>query len=116
MLAMYEDIESGIFQQDNASAHTCARAMQKLDELGIRTLDWPAHSPDLSPIENIWRALKYRLRNLQNRPKTVAQLRTIIEEQWAELATDVNDWRKFMESMSTRITQVKKSRGYPIKN
>ena len=32
-------------------------------ECHIYTLPWPGNSPDLNPIENVWRILKQRLRN-----------------------------------------------------
>lgn len=32
-------------------------------EYHINSIEWPPCSPDLNPIENIWRVLKQRLRN-----------------------------------------------------
>ena len=32
----------------------------------VRVLDWPVYSPDLSPIENIWRIMKRRIRHIEN--------------------------------------------------
>ncbi len=40
---------------------------------------WLACSPDLSPIENVWRILKRKMR--QRRPRTVAHLKTCLQEE-----------------------------------
>ncbi len=41
-----------IFQQDLAPAHTAKSTKTWLNDHGVGVLDWPAHSPDLNPIEN----------------------------------------------------------------
>ncbi len=43
-----------IFQQDLAPAHTAKSTKSWLNDHGVGVLDWPANSPDLNPIENIW--------------------------------------------------------------
>ncbi len=43
-----------VFQQDNAKPHTAATTAW-LRSRRVRVLNWPAWSPDISPIENIWR-------------------------------------------------------------
>lgn len=46
--------DDGLFQEDNASIHgtrNSGRLAWVKKELGIRIFDWPASSPDLSPIE-----------------------------------------------------------------
>ncbi len=43
-----------VFQQDNAKPHTAAITTAWLRSRRVRVLNWPAYSPDLSPIENIW--------------------------------------------------------------
>ncbi|KAM7298449.1 hypothetical protein ISCGN_019044 [Ixodes scapularis] len=46
----------GVFllQQDGAPIHTARSVTNLLDSLGIMRLDWPARSPDLNIIENVW--------------------------------------------------------------
>ena len=115
MLVMFEEPEGGIFQQDNAPAHKSRTALTKLEELDIDVLEWPARSPDLSPIENVWRTLKFRLRK-RPRPQKTANLRTALEEEWATIAADTACWRPFFENIHERLLAVIKSHGYPIKH
>ncbi len=51
-----------LFQQDNAKPHTAAITTAWLRSRRVRVPNWPACSPDLSPIENIWRIIKRKIR------------------------------------------------------
>jgi len=47
---------------DNASIHTSKKFKEKIDEwekLGLHLLYLPAYSPELNPIEMLWREMKY---------------------------------------------------------
>ncbi len=72
-----------IFQQDNAKPHSAHITKSWLRRKRVRVLDWPACSPDLSPIENVWRILKRKMQ--QRRPRTVAHLKTCLQEEWTKL-------------------------------
>uniref|UniRef100_A0A8C1UDJ8 Tc1-like transposase DDE domain-containing protein n=1 Tax=Cyprinus carpio TaxID=7962 RepID=A0A8C1UDJ8_CYPCA len=59
---LFEDADF-IFQQDLAPAHTAKSTKSWLNDHGVGVLDWPANSPDLNPIENLWRTVKRKMRN-----------------------------------------------------
>jgi transposase len=58
-----------IFQQDNAPAHTSRATTAFFAEKNLTLLRWPANSPDLNPIENLWGILKASLSKQQHTSK-----------------------------------------------
>ncbi len=75
-----------IFQQDNAKPHSAHITKSWLRRKRVQVLDWPACSPDLSPIENVWRILKRKMR--QRRPRTVSHLKTCLQEEWDKITPE----------------------------
>ncbi len=50
-----------VFQEDNAKPHPASITTAWLRSRRVRVLNWPACSPDLSPIENIWHIIKRKI-------------------------------------------------------
>ena len=72
---------SCLFQQDSDRPHSAQVTKAWLHRQRMRLFDWPACSPDLSPIENVWHIMKRRIR--QRRQWTVAQLKPCIQQEFA---------------------------------
>jgi hypothetical protein len=68
------------FQHDNDPKHTSRFTKQWLAENGLQVLEWPANSPDLNPIENLWGIVKTKVE--KRNPKTLAEVEKFMEEEW----------------------------------
>ena len=65
LLPLLEDTglkETFLFQQDNAPWHTSGAVNEFLVESELKVFDWPAYSPDLNIIENVWKYVKHYVR------------------------------------------------------
>ncbi len=93
-----------VIQQNNAKPHTAAITTAWLRSRRVRVLNWPACSPDLSPIENFWRIIKRKI--LQRRPRTLQQLETYIRQEWDQIPTP--KLQKLITSMPRHLQTVLK--------
>ncbi len=53
---------------------------------GVTVLDWPANSPDLNPIENLWGIVKRKMRDI--RPNNADELKDAIKATWASVTPE----------------------------
>ena len=99
-----------LFQQDNVRFHTTPDLITYLHERGITFLEWPAWSPDLSPIENLWNDMKRRVYN--RLPQTMEQMEQFIREEWE--ATDLTFISRICRSMPDRLQLLLDNQGHKI--
>jgi transposase len=100
-------VEMTLFQQDNASCHISKAAKSFFENRGIQLLGWPANSPDLNPIENVWSILKERVR--KRCPQSKENLRQVAIEEWDSIPQKVI--KKTVESFKKRCAQIISRRG-----
>ena len=107
-----------IFQQDNAPIHTARLAMAWFREQAFTVMEWPPNSPDMNPIEHMWRVLKAALHKqypdtslLRGGPEKVRQaLEERLKIVWQEIEAEV--LVNLVESMGRRAAALYAVKGW----
>lgn len=102
------------FQQDNASIHVSRQSRAWFNEKEIDLLEWPACSPDLNPIENLWGILARRVYANGCRYESVNELYVAVCNAWREIPQTIID--SLINSMPKRIFDVIKLGGKQLNN
>ena len=103
--------ENYIFQQDNDPKHTANINKAFIVDNQIPTFDWPAQSPDLNPIENLWSILDQKCKD--RRPNNEDELFQELQHAWNNLPVDL--LTELVDSMPHRCAQVIAAKGGPTK-
>ena len=74
-----------VFMDDNATPHRCRAVNTFVVQAGITRMPWPANSPDINPIENIWGELGRRVQENHPLPANRQQLLQYLQQEWANL-------------------------------
>ena len=109
-----------IFMQDNASIHTAWIVRGWLADNAVELVDLPPYSPDLNPIENLWKMLKaaiielhWELIIMKDNDTTKAHLIKSAQEAWELLEDKLLN--KLAEGMQNRVDAVKDAKGWYTK-
>ncbi len=95
-----------MLQHENARPHVARICTQFLEAENIPVLEWPAYSPDMSPIEHVRDALDWHIRQHVTVPANIRQLHTAIEEEWtnipqATINNLINSMRRRLQMVAT---------------
>ncbi|GFV10444.1 transposable element Tcb2 transposase [Trichonephila clavipes] len=90
-----------VFMDDNATCHRTLAVQDCLDSEGIQRLVWPARSPDLNPIENVWDALGRQVAGRNYPPTNKNTLIRALTEEWDKLPQQLLD--NVVQSMVRRV-------------
>ena len=104
--------ESVLFQQDNCRIHVSASSKKWFSTQKIELLGWPARSPDLNPIENLWGILVQKVYAGNRRFYSLNELGTSIQAAWKSIDQDILN--KLVDSMPKRLNDVIVANGKSI--
>ncbi|GFU90028.1 transposable element Tcb2 transposase [Trichonephila clavipes] len=90
-----------VFMDDNATCHRTLAVQDCLDSEGIQCLVWPARSPDLNPIENVWDVLGRQVAGRNYPPTNKNTLIRALTEEWDKLPQQLLD--NVVQSMVRRV-------------
>ncbi len=104
---LIDDHMNWIYQQDNAPCHKAKKVDAWFRENNISVLPWPARSPDLNPIEQIWSIIDKKLVGV--RLSNLAELEKAVVKEWQELPPSI--CVNLVESMPKRLEMCIKAKG-----
>jgi hypothetical protein len=94
-----------LLQQDNCGGHSSSIVQNHLHELGWFPIFWPPFSPDLNPIEDIWKEIKKILLARDSRVHcSYKRLRKALNDAWESI--DLDFIRGIISDMPNRCQAV----------
>ncbi|EYC03119.1 hypothetical protein Y032_0096g2948 [Ancylostoma ceylanicum] len=99
-------------QQDNAAVHVSQSTKTWLSKNRVNVMDWPACSPDLNPMENLWGIIARKVYSNHCQFQTIDDLKTAVIDAWEDVEDDT--LRNLVNSMPNRLFEVASRQGGPI--
>ena len=95
---MSEERGMVVFQEDGAPSHRAKSTREWLQHNSIDSFPHPASSPDLSPIEPLWKTLKDLIRSRPHPPTSLSELKHAVREAWDQITPEhINTYVRHME-------------------
>jgi hypothetical protein len=97
-----------IYMEDGAKVHQGKARLWRLQK-GILGFDWPPSSPDLNPIEKVWRWMKHEITKLDTVPTSIEEMKQVLQALWDEVKPE--EWRYMTERLTCKIEDVIECKG-----
>ena len=97
-----------VLMEDGAPVHRSNVPKVWREARQVTKMNWPANSPDLNPIENLWKVLKDRVQT-HHRPKNVNEMKLALEREWENLSPEKLE--SLVATMPERMKAVVEAKG-----
>jgi transposase len=105
----WNDGDDMLLMEDGAPIHRSLAPKKWLADKNIKKLEWPAMSPDLNPIENLWYTMKVKVHKASSPYMRIELFTKSIVKCWNEIPQEKID--RLIDSMPERIKAVIKAKG-----
>lgn len=109
LLQFMGQVSRAILMEDGAPVHRSKAPEEWRKSHLIEKLEWPANSPDLNSLENVWKLLKNAVQHGQSIPKSLDELKATIQREWTLVSS--SQLLTLCHSMPARLQSVIEARG-----
>lgn len=103
-----DDNQDILLMEDGAPVHLISAAKTQRENRSFEKMKWPAQSPYLNPIENLWKNFKDAIQN-RDKTKNVEEMAIIFGEEYSKVSPEM--FRCLVDSMPRRIPSVLSTKG-----
>jgi hypothetical protein len=109
----YDEMGAARVMEDGAPVHRAKVSQAFRTHNSMEVMPHPPQSPDLNPIEHVWKKLKVLVNQRQTRPQNVDQLWIALQEEWLNISVDFIN--SLIDSMPRRVLAVHNAKGRATK-
>jgi transposase len=111
----YDEVGATLVMEDGAPVHRAlAKVAQRFRTPNfMETIPHPPQSPDLNPIEHVWKRLKVLVNRRPTRPRNPEELWIALQEEWLNI--DIDFINSLIDSMPRRVKAVYEAKGKSTK-
>ncbi|KAF2354760.1 Transposase Tc1-like [Trinorchestia longiramus] len=99
------------FQQYNDLKHTANKTKERFKMKKINILEWASQSPNMTPIENLWRELKFKIQ--KRGPNNITELKGICIEECQKITPET--CKRLVVNYYKRLEAINNNKGYGTK-
>ena len=109
LLRFLEGFSTPILMEDGAPIHRAIVAKNWRESHGVTKMVWPAQSPDMNPIENLWKILKDEVQKRFQQGMSLETYKDVVIEAWNSI--EIEKINSLIEGVPGRLECLKKTRG-----